>query len=48
MKDSCAYAKPMECLRALVPDRVVDRVAGFLQSDPALHPLNSLSIDRVD
>jgi ADP-heptose:LPS heptosyltransferase len=48
MKDSCAYSKPMECLRALTPDRVVDCVAGLLQPKPASYPLNSVLTVRVD
>lgn len=48
MKDSCTYTKPMECLRALTPDRVVARVAELLQRNAAGSPLNSVSADHVD
>jgi len=34
MKASCSYAKPLECLRAITPRRVVDRV-GQLLNRPA-------------
>jgi ADP-heptose:LPS heptosyltransferase len=30
MKDSCSYAKPLECLRAITPDAVMQRVGQFL------------------
>lgn len=38
MKDSCSYHQPLECLRALTPDRVAVRVAHILERS---HPVMS-------
>jgi heptosyltransferase-1 len=41
MKDSCANAQPLECLRAIPPARVADAVAELLSHSPAARLFNA-------
>jgi ADP-heptose:LPS heptosyltransferase len=48
MKASCSYARPLECLRAIVPEIVLARVRQLLDRPAPGLSLNRISFARVD
>jgi ADP-heptose:LPS heptosyltransferase len=48
MRASCSYCQPLECLRAITPDRVSSRVESLLRRSSPRPALNSTSSARVD
>jgi hypothetical protein len=48
MKASCGYVKKMECLRAISPDTVMERVWQVLNHQAPGLSLNRTPVDLVD